>query len=56
MAHLRPMHRTLPPQFFSAFADTFVATLRARVPDLPEFVLAASGVMLRRAAEQIAAT
>jgi len=54
MAHLRPMHRTMPPQYFTAFADTFVATLRARVEGLPEFVLAAAGTVLHRAAEQIA--
>ncbi len=55
MAHLRPMHRTIPPEYFRAFADTLVATLRGQVAGLPEFVLAASATVLKRAAEQIAA-
>ena len=49
------MHRDVPVEYFTAFADTLVATLRAQVKGLPEFVLAASAAVLKRAAEHIAA-
>ena len=55
MTRLRPMHRDLPVEYFTAFADTLVTTLRTHVKGLPEFVLAASATVLKRAAEHIAA-
>jgi protein kinase-like protein/TIR domain-containing protein/globin len=54
MAHLGPMHRTIAPQLFTAFAETFVATLKNQVEPLPEFVLEASAGVLKQAAEHIA--
>jgi serine/threonine protein kinase len=55
MTRLRPMHRDVPVEYFAAFADTLVTTLRTQVTGLPEFVLAASAAVLKRAADQIAA-
>jgi hypothetical protein len=55
MIRLRPMHRTVPAEYFTAFAETLVTTLRTQVKGLPEFVLAASAAVLKRAAEHIAA-
>ena len=49
------MHRELLVELSTAFADTLVAMLKTRVKGLPEFVLAASAAVLKRAAEQIAA-
>jgi hypothetical protein len=46
-------HRGVPPAFFQVFADTFVATLAARV-DLPPFVLDAVRTILDRAAATLA--
>jgi serine/threonine protein kinase len=45
-------HRAVPPAFFQAFADTFVATLAARV-ELPAFVLDAVKTVLNRAAANL---
>jgi hypothetical protein len=55
MIRLRPMHRTVPAEYFTAFAEALVTTLRTQVKGLPDFVLAASAAVVKRAAEHIAA-
>ena len=47
-------HRTVPAHLFTAFADTFVATLATRAGvDLPPFVLDATRQVIHRAAMQL---
>ena len=55
LAQFSAKHQTVPPEYFTAFAETFVATLKAQFADLPEFVLDASRTVLTRAATHMAA-
>jgi hypothetical protein len=46
-------HRMIPPEYFTAFATTFVHTLRTQFPDLPAFVLGACRTVLERASTHL---
>jgi serine/threonine protein kinase len=54
LAQFAPKHRAVPPAYFAAFTETFVATLTTHVPDFPAFVIAAWRTVLERAAQHIA--
>jgi hypothetical protein len=53
LAQLTLKHRMIPPEYFTAFIDTFLHTLRAQFADLPEFVLNACRTVLERAATHL---
>ena len=55
LGQLAVKHRTISPEYFTAFTDTFVQTLRVEFPDLPEFVLTACRTVLERAGSHLAA-
>jgi hypothetical protein len=53
LAHLTVKHRTIPPEYFAAFTDTFINTLQREFPDLPQFVLSACRTVLDRAGKHL---
>jgi serine/threonine protein kinase len=54
LAQFAPKHRGVPPEYFPAFTEAFVATLTAHLPGLPPYVIESWRTVLQRAAEHIA--